>query len=233
MISKVFAVIKEFLRTHKHVWLFLYTLVYLAGFELLEARNGVEYNIIHTPLDDRIPFNEIFIVPYFLWFAYIAFVLIRLCIKSRNDFIKSFIYIFGGMTIGLIIFALFPTAQELRPAVMPRENILARLTFFLYSIDTPTNVCPSLHVYVAIGAYIGIRRGETYFTKAERISAFILTVAICLATMFLKQHSVFDVVTGIIMSFIMYFIIYIPNYSCFSENAKDGNTDITDKAVFK
>ena len=40
-------------------------------------------------IDDRIPFCEFFIVPYFLWFAYIAWIVLYLFFKNKNDYYKS------------------------------------------------------------------------------------------------------------------------------------------------
>ena len=44
-----------------------------------------------------------------------------------------------------------------------------------------------------------------------RIGSAVLMVNIILSTMFLKQHSVFDVVTGIIMAVFMYMLVYVQN----------------------
>ena len=42
--------------------------------------------------------------------------------------------------------ALIPNGQDLRPAVMPRDNIFCDLVAYTYSLDTNTNVFPSVHV---------------------------------------------------------------------------------------
>ena len=41
-----------------------------------------------------------------------------------------------------------------------------------------------------------------------RYGSAILMVSIILSTMFLKQHSVFDVITGIVLSVFMYTVVY-------------------------
>ena len=38
----------------------------------LEQRNVTSYHLIYTSLDSKIPFSEYFIVPYLLWFIYVA-----------------------------------------------------------------------------------------------------------------------------------------------------------------
>ena len=99
MLNKV----KRFFNKNKHFYLFTYCFIYLIFFKLVEMRTVPYYHNMHHFLDDKIPFNEAFAIPYFLWFFYIGYVLLRLAFKSKYDFIKSFIYIFGGMTIGLVI----------------------------------------------------------------------------------------------------------------------------------
>ena len=97
----MFLKIKKFLNENKHYYLFIYSFVYLIFFKLVEVRTVGNYHNMHHFLDDKIPFNEFFAIPYFLWFFYIGYVLVKLSIKSKPDFVKAFIYIFGGMTIGL------------------------------------------------------------------------------------------------------------------------------------
>ena len=84
------------------------------------------------------------------------------------------------------------------PVSFPRDNIFTDMVRFLYSIDTPTNVLPSIHVYNSIAAFIAIARCKAL--KNNRLvvgGTFILTVSIVAATMFLKQHTIVDVVLAL------------------------------------
>ena len=49
--------------------------------------------------------------------------------------------------------------------------------------------------------------------KTVRILSFILCTSIIMATMFIKQHSVFDVSTAFILAFVMYNLVYVRNWS--------------------
>ena len=209
-----------FLNENKHFYLFIYSFVYLIFFKLVELRTADNYHNMHHFLDDKIPFNEFFAIPYFLWFFYIGYVLVKLSIKSKSDFIKAFTYIFGGMTIGLVIFLIYPTTQGLRPEIMPRDNVLTELVHFLHRIDTPTNVCPSLHVYDSVGACIAVMLAKDCFNYVEKYAAVFLTISISLSTLFIKQHSVIDVFWGLVMSAVMYFIIYLPDYGKYFNKAE-------------
>lgn len=80
----------------------------------------------------------------------------------------------------------------------------------LYKTDTPTNVLPSIHVFNSIGAVIAISHSNDL--KKHRwiqISAYILATLIILSTMFLKQHSVTDVIAAVTMACIIYPFVYV------------------------
>ena len=49
---------KTFLKKYKHAWVFLYGLIYLPWFFYLEQHVTTKFHVIHTPLDDKIPFIE-------------------------------------------------------------------------------------------------------------------------------------------------------------------------------
>ena len=47
-----------------------YGVFYLVTFALIENWNRLHYTVIHTAVDDMIPFCEVFIIPYLMWFVY-------------------------------------------------------------------------------------------------------------------------------------------------------------------
>ena len=65
---------KKWFSKYKHALMFLYFIIYLPWFAWLEKTVGhsPEY-LIHVKIDDIIPFNEYFIIPYMLWFVFISF----------------------------------------------------------------------------------------------------------------------------------------------------------------
>ena len=92
--------------------------------------------------------------------------------------------------LGQYIF-IYLNRQDMRPEVFPRENFLTACIGLLYRQDTPTGVCPSLHVAYSMGiasAWLKEKNVGKWF------KAFILVsvALICLATMFIKQHSAVD-----------------------------------------
>ena len=192
----------------------IYLAIYLIWFYLLEHMYGRDYTIIHMKADRKIPFCEIFIVPYLLWFGYIAWIMIYLLFTNTNDFHKCCRFLFSGMTVFLIISTLFPNMHYLRPFIMPRDNIFCDLVIHLYRADTSTNLWPSIHVYNSLGVLFAVVHNEKLGSKKWiKWGCFTLSTSIILSTMFLKQHSVFDGFCALALTFILYPFIYKINYS--------------------
>lgn len=211
----------DLLRKYKHGWVFSYILIYLPWFFYLEKHVTKHYHIIHAAIDDEIPFIEYFIVPYLLWFVFIAVVMLYFFFTDVEGFYKLAKLMFTGMTIFLIISTLVPNGLNIRPHVFERDNIFVDMVKLLYRADTPTNVMPSIHVYNSLAACVAIRQSkELQKHMAVCISSYTLAALIILATMFLKQHSVIDVATAIVMVYMLYQFFYMPEGRRYSERRR-------------
>lgn len=201
---------KKYYERYKHaIPLIIYAVIYLNWFSYLEKTVKRPENLIHMKLDDSIPFCEIFVLPYFLWFAYVSAFVIYFFFKNKQDYYRNCTFLFTGMTIFLIISTLWPNGHHLRPSTMPRDNIFTALVTFLYRTDTPTNLWPSIHVYNSLGAHFAvIKNPRLCKNPIVHAGSLILCVSIILSTMFIKQHSVFDVLTAFIMAAVMYIVVY-------------------------
>ncbi|MBD5395166.1 MAG: serine/threonine protein phosphatase [Lachnospiraceae bacterium] len=201
---------KKYYERYKHaIPLFIYGVIYLSWFSYVEKTVTRPENLIHMKADDAIPFCEIFVVPYFLWFAYVSIIVVYLFFKGKQDYYRVCTFLFTGMTVFLIVSTLWPNGHHLRPAVMPRDNIFTALVSYLYKIDTPTNLWPSIHVYNSLGAHFAIIKNSKLGQKPViHAGSLILCISIILSTMFIKQHSVFDVLTAFIMAAVMYIVVY-------------------------
>ena len=204
----------EYLRHNTHLFLLLYALIYIPWFCWLEEKVNINSNfhVIHMALDDYIPFCEFFVIPYYLWFIYMAAGIIFIAFTDGKLCWRLGIFLITGMTVFLFISTVYPNGQLLRPDTFARDNIFVHIVQRLYASDTPTNLFPSIHVYNSIAVNIAVWRSDAFkHTHAMRCGSAILMVSIILSTMFLKQHSVFDVVTGMITAAGMYMIVYVNN----------------------
>lgn len=164
-----------------------------------------------SKFDAYIPFVKEFVVPYLFWFAYMFISFIYLGLVSKKDYYRLCIYMFGGMAICYIIYMFFPTIQHLRQPITGTD-IFSRAIQHIYSTDTPTNVAPSIHVFNSIAVHVAISHCDVL--KKKRLlqwGSFISMLAISASTVLIKQHSIKDVMWGIILAGILYgFIYYLP-----------------------
>lgn len=179
-----------------HWWLLMSWAVYLVLYTLTERYIPAERcTPMHTRLDDRIPFLEIFVIPYVVWFFLIAFSLGYFLLRSAASFRRLQIYLIVTQVIALAFFIFLPSRQDLRPAVFPRDNLFTRLVGVIYRMDTSTGVCPSLHVAFSLGLVsVWFRERIPPLWKGLLL---IWVILICLSTMFIKQHSLADVVCAL------------------------------------
>ena len=116
-------------RCRPHLWYQLYWVVYLIWFFWLDLTITAPKYILHSPLDDLIPFNEWFVLPYCSWFLLLAGVTAALWWCDTASYDKLCLTMFSGMTFCLIVYMILPNGLELRPAVetLGRDNPALRV----------------------------------------------------------------------------------------------------------
>ena len=134
-------------RCRPHLWFQLYWVVYLIWFFWLDLTITDPKYIIHSRIDDRIPFNEWFIFPYCSWFLLLAGVTALLWWCDTQSYDKLCLTMFSGMTFCLILYMLLPNGLELRPTAedVERSNIAMSILQLIWKADASVNVCPSIH----------------------------------------------------------------------------------------
>ena len=176
-------------------------------FAWLESRE-IGYHIVECALDDQIPFLEIFAIPYYFWFVFIAGMLLYGLVYDRECYRKMMAFIAMTYLTTAVIYIILPSQQVLRPTVFPRNNILTRVIASLYASDTNTNVCPSIHVIGSMACVFAGWHSKAFSTPLWRGIFCLAALLICLSTVFLKQHSVLDSIPALVISFAAAFVIY-------------------------
>lgn len=200
---------KQWLERYKHAWILLYAFLYIPWFSYLERTVTRDYYVIHTRLDDFIPFHEFFIIPYLAWFFYVSGVILYFFFKSKQDYYRLCIYLFTGMTLSLIVCTVFHNGTDLRPVVDPEKNICSKLVACLHAADTSTNIFPSIHAYNSIVVHLSIIKSEAFKNRRFfRLLSLIMAVSICVSTVCLKQHSIVDVMGAMLMAYAFYPMVY-------------------------
>jgi len=163
---------------------------------------------IHSPLDELIPFVKWALFPYSMWYVYLVVVQLYLGLTSRADFVRLQAYLFTGMGICLFFYTVYPNAVAFRPVIV-QKDVVSRMVASLYKVDSSAMVTPSMHVFDAIALHVALVKNEaTSHNRLLLASSFVIVVLICASTVLLKQHSVIDVLWGVVLAAALYFPVY-------------------------
>ena len=169
-------------------WIVYFALYFITENLIPESR----CHLMHCALDDLTPFCEVFVVPYWLWFFLVAGSLLYFFLYDIDSFRRLQIFIMITQAVAMLAYIIYPSIQDLRPTEFPRDNFLTRVMAFIYSFDTPTGVCPSLHVAYSVGmasAWCKCKKAPAAWKGFVVLSAVVISIA----TAFVKQHSIIDV----------------------------------------
>lgn len=153
-------------------------------------------HLVTLPIDYRIPFCEWFVFAYVGWYVLIVWSLGYFLAYDVELFTGLQKYIIVTQVIAMICYIVYPSYQDLRPAEFLRENFAMWILNIIYTADTPTGVCPSLHVAYSVGiASTWLKdRGAA---KGTKIFVVLFSVLVCASVSFVKQHAVIDIVLAI------------------------------------
>ncbi|MCR4591229.1 MAG: phosphatidic acid phosphatase [Lachnospiraceae bacterium] len=175
-------------------------LVYSCG-RLLSG--GFYHRNLSTGLDAAIPFIPWTILIYWgcvVFWGINYYLGIRYDKYGGRGFLAAH---FIGETICFFFFVFFPTTMD-RPVIGDAEGLLSVIAT-TYRVDSPDNLLPSIHCFISYLCWIGIR-GNRNIPKWYRILSFIIAIAVCISTLTVKQHVIADVITGILLAELSFFI---------------------------
>ena len=166
---------------------------------------------VHCWLDDVVPFCEYFVIPYVGWYLLIVGSLIYFALYNPKNFENMSKFIIVTQVVAMVIYILFPTRQDLRPEMFPRENIFTGILGLIYRFDTNTGVCPSLHVAYSVGI------ASTWLKEksASKLCKTLITIFcffVCISVAFVKQHSVVDIFAAIPVCILAEWIAFGKSY---------------------
>ena len=183
----------------------LSNLISFQGSRLL-TQNRTHFSLA-LPADAVFPFLPWTISVYFGCFA-AWFLMYRFIAGLPRERADRF---FGANILGkgvcLLFFVFLPTAI-VRPQVSGTTFWDAAVRF-LYWIDAPDNLFPSLHCLISWLCWIGIR-GDREVPLSLRAAAAVMAVLVCISTLTTRQHVLADAFAGILLSEISYGLAGIP-----------------------
>lgn len=189
--------LEAFLRRYPHWKLWLTWGVYFPMYFLTENLIPPEScHEIHCWLDDLIPFQEGFAVFYVGWYALVFGCLVYYFFRDGKRFRELELYIFFTQMVAMACYVLYPSRQELRPVVFPRENFFTWVLGLIYAFDTNTGVCPSLHVAYSL-AIVNVVNKDEHLSRRWKGLITVFSLLVCISTAFVKQHSVVDILAAL------------------------------------
>lgn len=190
--------------SNRTAWL---SLVWLLAIPILNIFYGVlnragdhVFNL-EIMIDQWIPFTPIFIIPYIVWYPFITGMLVLLAFKNRETYFQTLFALCMGLIISYIFFAMFQSTVQ-RPDILNETGFIYRLVDVVYRTDQPYNCFPSIHV---LTSYL-ILRGSRVFNKIIWTVTAFTSILIILSTVFVKQHVVADIVGGILVGELCFYI---------------------------
>lgn len=206
----------KYIKEHKYLLWLIYVPIYIIGFFGMEkiVTNDTPFFSTVLPIDSCVPFFEWAVLPYMLWYPFMAAVGLYILFTDRRAFSRYMCFMTIGFSFSIIFCLLFPngTAADFRPdiAELGRENIATWiLENFIWANDTYTNVIPSIHVVGSFMAMFGFFDSNLAKNKWLSVITCVLTLLITASTVFTKQHSILDVLAGLLFSIILYFLVYV------------------------
>ena len=163
-----------------------------------QLRNHLSFYSLAISLDEKIPLLTPFVIFYVL--AYVQWALNYILI-GRDSKKLCYQFVLGDIlskVICLFFFILFPTTLT-RPEITGTD-IFSQLVRFIYSVDAPVNLFPSIH---CLESWCCIRAAYKMNFKTEkrtnyyRVATILMSLGIFASTLFLKQHVIADVFGGI------------------------------------
>ena len=197
----------------RHVLLLLYWPAYLLSFILIERLCPAPvYHAVWCPLDDMIPFCEWFIFPYMSWHVSLLWMSLYTLAYDIPAFRRFMWNLILTTAIAVATYVIWPNEQLLRPDLdaLGRSNLLTWAAGIIYTVDTNTNVCPSLHCIGGFAILFAAMDLPRFRTKGWTAFFIFFALAICASTVFMKQHSIVDFFAALPVILIGWLAIYFP-----------------------
>ncbi len=153
-------------------------------------------HILTGPLDARIPLSPPWVVIYCLSFPYWVVSKLWICAGERKQALRFSAAYILAMLLSCAVFLLWPGTME-RPEITGK-GFFDWWLGLVYRFDSPTNLCPSLHV---LATYMLSRgAGESrHMPKWYAVFGFVFTFLVCLSVLFVKQHALIDIPVGFLI----------------------------------
>lgn len=174
----------------------IFNVVVYNGNRLLTA-NRVHYDLAIPFIDDNIPFWRWMIVFYVLSYVFWVIGFIVIARESREVCYEVCSGELIGKFLCLVCYLAFPTVMTEWPSgTFEIENGIDWLTQFIYNLDEPNNLFPSIHCSESWVCFRGSLRCRKV-GNGYRVFCLLMALAIFASTVMVKQHVFIDILGGV------------------------------------
>lgn len=180
----------------------LFSLPFVAAGPLLFALANAlpdlfpRFNIM-TAWDYAIPLRSEWILIYFGSYLFWVVNAILVARRGKDTWFRFLSAVILSAVIAFLCFLFFPATMT-RPAITG-DGVFDRMMRFLYAIDPPTNLLPSLHCSQSWLCAIGLH-SERRIPRWYRVGSYVFALMVCASTLLVRQHCIADVIVGVAMA---------------------------------
>ena len=177
------------------IFTFCFNSVVYWGAPLLAS--GMKAHNLSGKTDALVPFIPQFIIIYFGCYIFWVVNYVMIANQGEEHRYRFFTADFYARVVCLICFVFFPTTNT-RPELVGHD-FWTQAVRFLYILDDPVNLFPSIHCMASAFCCIGIRgrKGIPLWYKGFSI---IITILVFISTLALRQHALIDVIGGVLLA---------------------------------
>lgn len=182
------------------------------------GNNGVDYSYIFLKFNELIPFWSWTIYPYIIAYPFwtLAFFVIGYYSKDNLYNILGVIVV-TFIVCGLWYFFFQSDVESWRTTsglfidnnyLTPRTdlNFTEKIVMMIYQTAGPRNALPSMHALMSWIAIIGVRRDKR-IPMVYKVIVWVISLAIIISTQTLKQHYIIDLIVGVSLAEVAYWIV--------------------------
>lgn len=177
------------------------------GVRILAA--GKKHYDFTTAFDRAVPVIPEFVILYLGCYIFwvVNYILIA---RQGKEYCMRFVFadIMSRLICG--VFYLFLPTTNIRPELLGND-VWTVILKAVYATDAADNLFPSIHCLVSWFCYIGIR-GRKEIPKWYRGFSCIFAILVFISTQVTKQHYIIDVIGGIIIAELTFYIAFRTNW---------------------
>ena len=148
-------------------------------------------------IDNWIPIVPFFLIPYVFFYFYTVLGPAFIARIDKKVFVRHISAWIIGSLIGFVSFVLFPTWVVVE-GFNPHSFWEMIVKNIFHEYDVHANACPSFHCFVSWLIFLGVK--ELNIQDKYKIKFFIVSLSICISTVFLKRHGLIDIPGGILLA---------------------------------